>query len=111
MSHGLIIANHLTDERGCDGTIGPTLIVQTGHIDSIVADQGYGQDGGYEAELCCINKATQKNLNIPASCFYILQEKPVKTVALSCFELRLYITLVLLLRNNLHCKDIDMHRP
>ena len=38
MSNGLIVANHLTDEGGCDGAIAPTLIGQTGHIDSIVAD-------------------------------------------------------------------------
>ena len=49
MSHGLIVANHLTDEMGCDGTIAPTLITQTGHIDSIVADKGYDQVSVYEA--------------------------------------------------------------
>jgi len=49
VSHGLIVANHLTDEGGCDGTIAPTLIGQTGHIDSIVADKGYDQIGVYEA--------------------------------------------------------------
>ena len=47
--NGLIVANHLTDERSCDGTIAPTLIGQTGHIDSIVADKGYDQIGVYEA--------------------------------------------------------------
>ena len=35
-------------EGGCDGTIAPTLIGQTGHIDSIVADKGYDQIGVYE---------------------------------------------------------------
>ena len=49
VSHGLIVANHLTDEGGCDGTIAPTLIGQTGHIDSIVADKGYDQIGVYQA--------------------------------------------------------------
>ena len=49
VSHGLIVANHLTDEGGSDGTIAPTLIGQTGHIDSIVADKGYDQIGVYEA--------------------------------------------------------------
>ena len=41
VSNGLIIASDLTDERGCDGVIAPTLIGQTGHIDSIVADTAY----------------------------------------------------------------------
>ena len=45
VSHVLIVANHLTDERGCDGVIALTLITQTGHIDSIVADKGYDQTG------------------------------------------------------------------
>ena len=49
MNHGLIVAHHLTDERVCDGAIAPTLIGQTGHIDSIVADKGYDQIGVYEA--------------------------------------------------------------
>ena len=49
VSHGLIVANHLTGEGGCDGMIAPTLIRQTGHIDSIVADKGYDQIGVYEA--------------------------------------------------------------
>ena len=41
VSYGLIVANHLIDEGGCDGTIAPVLIGQTGHIDSIIADKGY----------------------------------------------------------------------
>ena len=49
VSDGLIVANELTDERGCDGTIAPTLIGQAGHIDSIVADKGYDQISVYEA--------------------------------------------------------------
>ena len=49
VSHGLIVASDLTDERGCDGVIAPTLITQTGHIDSIVADKGYDQVSVYEA--------------------------------------------------------------
>ena len=49
VSDGLIVANELTDERGCDGTIAPTLIGQVGHIDSIVADKGYDQISVYEA--------------------------------------------------------------
>ena len=49
VSHGLIVANHLTDEGGCDGVLAPTLIGETGHIDSIVADKGYYQIGVYEA--------------------------------------------------------------
>ena len=49
VSNGLIIANHLTDERRCDGAIAPILIGQTGHIDSITADKGYDQIGVYEA--------------------------------------------------------------
>jgi len=56
VSHGLIVANHLTDERGCDGAVAPTLIGQTGHIDSIVADKGYDQIGVYEAALTHLNK-------------------------------------------------------
>ena len=48
VSNGLIVASNLADERGCDGTIAPTLIRQTGHIDSIVADKGYDQIGVYE---------------------------------------------------------------
>ena len=51
VSHGLIVANHLTDERGCDGAIAPTLIGQTGQIDSIIADKGSDQIGVYEAAL------------------------------------------------------------
>ena len=46
--NGLVVANHLTDERSCDGTIAPTLIGQTDHIDSIAADKGYDQIGVYE---------------------------------------------------------------
>ena len=49
VSHGLIVANHLTNEGGCDGTIATTLIGQTGHIDSIIADKGYDQISVYEA--------------------------------------------------------------
>ena len=49
VSHGFIVASYLTDERGCDGVIAPTLIGQTGHIDSIIADKGYDQIGVYEA--------------------------------------------------------------
>ena len=49
VSHGLIVANHLTDERRCDEAIAPILIGQTGHIDSITADKGYDQRGVYEA--------------------------------------------------------------
>jgi len=56
VSHGLIVANHLTDERGCDGAIAPTLIGQTGHIDSIVADKGYDQIGVCEAAQTHPNK-------------------------------------------------------
>ena len=48
VSNGLIVASNLTDERGCDGTIAPTLIRQTGYIDSIIADKGYDQIGVYE---------------------------------------------------------------
>ena len=42
--------------RDCDGTVAPTLIGQTGHIDSIVADKGYDQIGVYEAALTHLNK-------------------------------------------------------
>ena len=56
MSHGLIVASDLTDERGCDGTIAPTLIAQTGHIDSIVADKGYDQISVYEAAQAHLKK-------------------------------------------------------
>ena len=42
-------ASDLTDERGCDGAIASTLIGQTGHIDSIIADKGYDQISVYEA--------------------------------------------------------------
>ena len=56
VSHGLIVANHLTDERGCDGAIAPTLIGQTGQIDSIIADKGYDQIGVYEAALTHSNE-------------------------------------------------------
>ena len=43
-----MVANHLTDERRCDEAIAPTLIRQTGNIDSIVADKGYDHIGVYE---------------------------------------------------------------
>ena len=56
MSHGLIVASDLTDERGCDGAIAPTLIGQTGQIDSIIADKGYDQIGVYEAALTDLNE-------------------------------------------------------
>ena len=56
MSHGLIVASDLTDERSCDGAIAPTLIGQTGQIDSIIADKGYDQIGVYEAALTHLNK-------------------------------------------------------
>ena len=56
MSHGLIVASDLTDERGCDGVIAPTLITQTGHIDSIVADKGYDQVSVYEAAQVHLNQ-------------------------------------------------------
>ena len=49
VSSGLIVASDLTDERGSDGVIAPTLITQIGHIDSIVADKGYDQVSVYEA--------------------------------------------------------------
>ena len=63
MNHGLIVANHLTDERVCDGAIAPTLIGQTGHIDSIVADKGYDQTGVYEAVLTHLNKNVKIMIN------------------------------------------------
>ena len=50
------IDRSLTDEGGCDGMIAPTLIRQTGHIDSIVADKGYDQIGVYEYALAHLNK-------------------------------------------------------
>ena len=56
MSHGLIVANHLTDERGCDGVIAPILIGQTGHIDSLVADKGYDRIDVYEAGQVHLNQ-------------------------------------------------------
>ena len=56
VSHGLIVANHLTDERGCDGVIAPILIDQTGHIDSLVADKGYDQNDVYEAGQVHLNQ-------------------------------------------------------
>ena len=56
MSNGFIVANELTDERGCDGTIAPTLIGQAGHIDSIVADKGYDQISVYEAAQAHLKK-------------------------------------------------------
>ena len=49
VSNGFIVVNELTDERGCDGTIAPTLIGQVGYIDSIVVDKGYDQISVYEA--------------------------------------------------------------
>ena len=51
MSHELIVASYLSDERGCDGVIAPKLIRQTDHIDSIVADKGFDQIVVYEAAL------------------------------------------------------------
>ena len=56
VSNGFIVANELTDERGCDGTIAPTLIGQAGHIDSIVADKGYDQISVYEAAQTHLNQ-------------------------------------------------------
>ena len=49
MSNGLTIANDLTDEGGCDGTISLTLVGQTGPIDSSFTDKSYDQIGFYEA--------------------------------------------------------------
>ena len=65
VSHGLIVANHLTDERDCDGAIAPTLIGQTGQIDSIIADKGYDQIGVYEAALTHLNENGRIMINIP----------------------------------------------
>ena len=56
MSHGLIVADHLIDERGSDGVIAPILIGQTGHIDSLVADKGYDQIDVYEAGQVHLNQ-------------------------------------------------------
>ena len=55
VSNGFIVANELTDERGCDGPIAPRLIGQTGYIDSIVADKGYDQISVYEAAEAHLN--------------------------------------------------------
>ena len=59
----MIVANHLTDERSCDGTIAPTLIGQTGHIDSIAADKGYDQVGVYEAAQVHLKRGEEMKLH------------------------------------------------
>ena len=56
MSNGFIVVNELTDERGCDGTLAPTLISQAGHIDSIVADKGYDPISVYETAQAHLNQ-------------------------------------------------------
>ena len=61
----MIVASDLTDERSCDGVIAPTLIGQTGHIDSIIADKGYDQIGVYEAALTHLNENGRIMIHIP----------------------------------------------
>ena len=74
--NGLVVANHLTDERSCDGTIAPTLIGQTDHIDSIAADKGYDQIGVYEAAQVHLNQGGEI-IFIPGQMELLpLQEKP-----------------------------------
>ena len=63
MSKGLIVANHLSEDRKPDGKIAPNLIHQVGHINSITADKGYDQSRVYEAANDCLKEGGKVNIH------------------------------------------------
>ena len=63
MSHGLIVAHYLSEERKTDGEIVPHLIKQIGEIDSMTDDKGYDQSRVYESANDQLKDGGQFNIH------------------------------------------------
>jgi len=63
VSHGLIVANQLSEDRKTDGEIAPHLIHQVGQMDSITPDKGYDQSRVYEAANHCLKVGGEINIH------------------------------------------------
>jgi hypothetical protein len=63
VSHELIVANQLSEDRKTDDEIAPHLFHQVGQIDSITADKGYEQSRVYEAANDQLKEGSQINIH------------------------------------------------
>ena len=89
VSHGLIVANQLSEDRTTDGEIAPHLIHQVEQIDSITADKGYDQSRVYEAANDTLKEGGQINIHPRANAVISASDEAA------------------LRQRNLHVKSID----
>jgi hypothetical protein len=63
VSHGLIVANQLSEDRKTDDEIAPHLIHKVGQIDSITVDKGYDQSRVYKPAHDKLKEGGQINIH------------------------------------------------